>query len=247
MRALVALAALAGCSSVLGIEDLRGLEAGVPPGDGPLPAGTELTGTLGVADVQVNGPLANAALDFTALPDRRPLGNTVTNPNGGYQIILDAAPGPIVGVMQVVGDASGMVLPESHLYPPPIVGNTTFSMTVLGEEGIRQITSLAGMPNDPTTGFVLVLVTDAVSRQPLAGATVKLGANVPVVYAGVGGLPDPMLQTTTEAGLAYAPSVPPTGDFTTVEVTSGTSGSVQARPLTFVTPGSAHYLEVVAD
>lgn len=245
MRALAPLAlVLAGaCSNVLGIEDLRGVDARPTP-DVPGPTGdTLLSGMLTVADLQVNGPLQGALLDFTQLPDRVPLGNTITDDTGSYQLMLQASPGgPIVGVIQVIGDASGANLPDSFLYPAPIVTDTTFSMTVFGRDAIQMLGTISGMPIDPRNGFVLVRVSEQASQQSLAGATVRV-ADAKPVYAGIDGFPDPNLAATSESGLAYFFDVVPGSAPALVDVSLGNDVS-QVRPLTPIGPETAHYLEV---
>jgi hypothetical protein len=258
MRAVLVLAmlALAGCNVILGIEDLSG-PAGQADASSPRDASVDVivpnqiivTGTVQIFDAQLGSmPGANLSIQFVRLPDRAPLGETVSDPTGNYTIQLVTNGELVDGYFLMRGDPMGTV-PTSFVYNNdiPFVGDTNFGLFAFTRTFIEQLAAQVGEPQDPSMAFVLAQVVENVGQignSGHAGATVNPELPFRVYYTSQPFFPDPAAMMTGSDGLAFMFNAPMVQ--TIVRLGGNTTGE-GFLDLGFIDgEAGAHYLPFVA-
>ena len=211
-RALV-LAALAGCSSILGIEDLDGPGNSTPDGgsrdalpDMMIGDRVDLTGTATMFDTQAQAmTLAGAQLDFFAKGAVQQ--TTQTAADGTYAFSIATMMQPIDGLIIVHQDAVG-TYPHTHNVPPILTGDRSYSVTTFSASFIQMMSQLAGEPHDPSATFVFFQVTTS-DGAGVAGITIACETAKRVIYGDASGIPRQGEVQTSSSGLAYLFNAPP--------------------------------------
>ena len=251
-RALV-LAALAGCSSILGIEDLEGPSIG-PNDSGPRDTGADvmvgervsLMGTASVIELQGTGmTLAGVQLDFMQPQLAQ---STQTTQSGSYVFSLPTNGQPIDGFIVLHQSPTGGY-PHTHVVPPVLTGDRNFGLVTGSQNAIQMLASFAGEPHDPASTFVVFQVT-GLGGSPLAGVNLACEVDTSIVYADDSGFPRQGAVQTGSLGLAYMFNAPPSLGLC---FANGPSGTAQRRietvsPNAPIAPGVlAVSLEVTGD
>jgi hypothetical protein len=194
-----AIALLAGCSSILGIEDLGGPAApdgGTPDGD------PSTTFTLAGAVIRLEGgndpPLANHPIELLRA-GMTPQVST-TNGQGRYSFAFPAGQ-TVDGVVRVV--SIGGIDRTTDSYPLPFATNQTFDAVAISDAFIQQRAMEANEPIAPDAGFIFITVVGA-NSQPAGNVVVTTDdPNTKVAYGDNDGRVDVSLMTTSASGTAY--------------------------------------------
>ena len=202
-RALV-LAALAGCSSILGIEDLGGPGTTGPDGGAPadimIGERIDLTGTGTLFDAQGQGvSLANAQLDFVSKGGAAL--STQTTASGSYTFAIPTMNQPVDGVVVIHRDAVG-TYPRTHNVPPVLTSNRTYSLVTFSGTFIQMMSQIAGEPHDPNATFVLFQLTNS-ANAGVAGIKIECEVGNRVIYGDASGFPNQSEVKSSSSGLAY--------------------------------------------
>jgi hypothetical protein len=205
--ALVSLA-LAGCSSILGIEDLSGPGGANPDGGGRVDAapgarrieGILTTfGVMGTDQIQPNTPIA-----FVPQIAGEPELSGITGDDGRYSFDYGEDTRPMQGFLRTNHTPASFTVS----YPPPFIAPIAFDPRMFTDSLIQDLASQSGTNANPQADFFVVLVTDAEGK-PRRDMSVQLDVAVAQeFYATVDGRIDPMLLQTTDAGLAFAFNIP---------------------------------------
>jgi hypothetical protein len=201
----VAFVALAGCSSILGIEDLAG-PADAAVGDGKPLTDDAVTGHVTVqGHVSINGPGQPALVTTVELvrPDATVAATTTSDLNGAFVLTVATAGSPVDVAVHAKGDPE-TGLPDEYMYfAAPLAADRDVTLTLLTQSDLQNLGLLFGIPFGPTTSFLNVVVEDA-HASPVAGATVTTDQpNAIVRYVNTNGQPDPTANVTSVAGLAF--------------------------------------------
>jgi len=178
MRTLAIVVLLAGCNSILGIQDLHASHGAIdaPKADGiDTPPGTPtFTGTVTHA---VDGsPIANASVSFY-LDSGDLVSSAVTDANGAYGVAITAAL-PVDGYFQVT--APGELATYSHLmFPTSDDPATTIPMYARGE--LDALSASTSCPVTTQGGLVVFRVFDAAAN-PVTGATIETSVTTGIGY-----------------------------------------------------------------
>jgi hypothetical protein len=156
---------LAGCSAVLGIEDLHPSTVHGIVRD----LGADTVANVAVILYRDPGP---GMVDSTRIDD------ATTDEHGAFELPITAAL-PLTGYFDLVD--SRFVRTFSHLHRP-IVDHADFDIEILTltAAGLRSLAADAGMPQDAAHGLVLAQIVDA-DGSALPGATVHAEVGEPPV------------------------------------------------------------------
>jgi hypothetical protein len=205
VRAL-ALAALAGCSSILGIEELDGPNNA--PDGGARDAAVDvmigdrisLTGTARTLDGQAEGQtLADAQLDFVSKGGVAQ--STQTTASGSYNFLIPTNGQPIDGFI-VVHQTAMVTYPHTYNVPPVLTADRSFAITTFSESFIQMMSLIAGEPHDPSATFVVFQVADT-NGSGVAGIILSCEAGNRIIYGDASGFPTQSAVATSASGLAY--------------------------------------------
>jgi hypothetical protein len=243
MRAFGLLALLAGCSSILGIEDLPGPNNspdGDITGDTPPPPGSiRIAGTAEVQNADLilgtvsRMPLGGAELQFVPQSPAGPPLVTSSTPMGGYEIIAEP---PVRGFVRMNQMAAGGHRPV-HNYAPTFAADAELDVLAFTDTLVAFRASQVNAPD--ANGPFLMLLARGNNDTPLVGMQFSLGMqNQQIFYADKDLNADPMLTSTTESGAAYMFGLPPGSDSVTVRLLQNNQ-PIAERTLELVVNGSA--------
>jgi hypothetical protein len=209
---VMALALLAGCSRLLGIEEFSTPDGSVgPTADAPVDVivedliafqGRTVRTDLGNMDQSVA-----AQVEFVRLPDRSRIATGASDIQTGFNLLLATSGTVVDGYLKVIDPQAGFR--DAYNYPPPLVGDTAnFRARVVDEQTLSLIAQVSGEPFDPGGAFTILLAFRARGADgSLEGrpGIQFLGADgdVRVVYGDPQGAPSQGLTETTVSGLAY--------------------------------------------
>ena len=211
MLRVAAIALLAGCSSILGIEDLGG-PAGTPDGGGtndtPVPPGqVRISGSTFVLqklDIPP-GQFPNARLELVTGGESV---MTTSNGMGTYSIDVDTGGGTVDAFVRVL-PIPGSPEAETVNHLPPIADDLAIDLVTFANEYMLEVSSLSGQQQDPGSGFLEIHAVDEDGR-PQSEVQFQLTFTNFVVYADDTGRPGPaVFNRTTSSGLAWVLNVPP--------------------------------------
>ena len=249
MTKLLAIALLAGCSNILGIEDLAG-PGNNPPADGSdaPPVGDFITITLdvrgfdGMAGEQA---LADTAVDFIRLPERMSLAGGRTDAMG--RVVLDLATNgmPLDGYFLIeAGAINGVPYPTTSFYPLPLVASSGTSVSILTDPFLDMFAMSLGEQRSPQAAFVFIFVaqpgTDPTMAQGRPGIRIQSDPGERVAYDSPMG-PDPNATQTSEQGTAYIVNAVPRPTKQLVAVEAATNRNVGTRALDVSTAQTVHF------
>lgn len=208
MRALLLLAC-AGCSTVLGIDDLSGPLAGDAAGDGPsiepdgpdVPPGNLLiTGT--VLTVNLDG-VPGAMVDLVDQPAGIPSAATVSVDDGTFALVIDsngaAFDGAALRVRSMQSSLATQVYFREALSPDRPL--TDVKLQLFGDTAIDELAAQCGQPPGPTKSlFVVFSVGSQGAAVPNVPFTTAPGATFCTDHNGVFG----PTADTGSSGIAFA-------------------------------------------
>lgn len=180
--AVIGLVCAAGCSSLLGIEDLGSTtdDGGVVIGDGPL---LKMTGSVQILDTATQpGPGANLeVLD----PQGRVLGTTVSDANGMFSLTWrqTTPPSDIH-----IGASLPNTLDAFVYFEGLITGDLLIDVQVFTPAGLQQFSSAVGVNQSAASGAIVMFAFTS-DGAPLAGATFESQPGAPLFYTGPDGRP----------------------------------------------------------
>jgi hypothetical protein len=219
LKALVTLglAGLAGCSCILGIEDLGGPNNPTPDGslrdtgpDVPIANQVRLSGVATLFDGPFGGmtPLANATLaPFSRTPGVQTSGPVQTTSTGAYDFTFSTG-GQAADVIIVAPNNGATTYPHTHNYPPILTRDLDFVVNVFSEQAIQSISQFAGEPRDPTQTFIAIQVRDQLGNAA-AGVALETENGARIQYGDSQGLPTATEVQTSSSGVAFIFNSPP--------------------------------------
>ncbi len=250
MRLALSLLALAGCSKIIGIDDLHGpgsgsnadassdgarMDAALP--DVPVAAMVKIKGqvtTINPTTLQ-DEPVPNMPVELHHL-DGSVAANGSTDSTGQFSFALPTGGMPFQGYVYAAGKTINAE--DAYYYLRPVTADTTATNFVLfTQQGIAQLAQYcnAGNPN-PQNAFAFAFVTTA-DGAGKAGITLQssvfLGNEVRYFNA-QGTLPDSSLSSTSPSGIAVMFNVVP-GATTFIANQSGAQVgqyNLDAKPMT---------------
>ncbi len=227
--ALAALAALAGCDRILGIEELRLEDAGPPP---RLQLGGVVRGT------QAGGPpspVAGVMLTFFEPPDA-PRVSTISSPAGTFELVVPTQ-GPLLEGFLATPFSTGPLQRTVHHLRRPVISDPSLVVEMFDTQTVVQLASLYGVTQDPGSTAVFVRAVDALGA-PAPGVALQVApAGLPVRYDDPGGMPSPIATATAPNGRAFVFNVPTSTNLSLSGVRLGSSfgpvGPLRTEPTTF--------------
>ncbi|MEO8698775.1 MAG: hypothetical protein ABI867_01995 [Kofleriaceae bacterium] len=230
MRHLAVALVCAGCSSVLGIEELEG------PGDGGVPqdrptdviVGPQLR-ISGTAQ-QISGPvggqgIANAQIELvTQGSDSRPE-ITSSGLDGTFTLLVDTRGMPVDGYLRMT-DLSGNVVPSDTFFVEPLTRDTEVVLQGFDRPTLDMLGAVCGAAAAITDFPVYIVAAVDAAKQPVAGVTIKSTPNGVICIDN--GNPQPG-NITGPSGIGFVFGIPPGAAVMTV---GATSRSVVAEPAT---------------
>jgi hypothetical protein len=218
MRAALLVIALAGCSKILGINDLHG-----PAGNGSVDAQLDSASLDTAPSLQVSGqitqidlnnfarkPVPNIPVELRGLPGDVRLASATTDANGQFGMTVPTGGTPIVGYVYAMGKVINAQ--DGYYFVRPLTGDTMLTNFVLfTQDGLDLLAQFYGVPApSPQNAFTVAFVTgsDGVGKADIA---VQAGPNAGAVryFNAQGSIPDPSLMTTAASGIAVVFDVPP--------------------------------------
>ena len=205
MLRAAAIVLLAGCSSILGIEDLGG-PAGTPDGGGPndtVPPGQVRISGSTLMHQKVDTPpfeLSNARLELVT-EDMTVM--TTSSGMANYQFDIAPSGDAFVRVLEVPGAKETV----NHLQP--ITDDVSIDLITFDNNYPLEVGQLAGDPQELSLGFLQIRIIDELGRpQPSVQLLVSFANRV--IYADDTGRPGPTTSSSTSgSGLAWVTNAPP--------------------------------------
>lgn len=211
MRAQILMLAvgLAGCSKLLGIDDLSGPDTGDDvPGDGSddpdgpvVPEMVTVTGTL-LRNTSPEAPLANHPISLVKMPGRVHVADGTTEGSGRYTLTAPTGGVPLDAYVEVAGSSGLDIAPSMLHFVGPLFADVQIDLSLNRITSLNSSASSSGDPRRTGTAIVRVFVAGANGTTPIAGAIVSFMPSVPVKY-----LADVVLSNgtaTTDRGVAFA-------------------------------------------
>lgn len=200
-----------------------------------------ITGTATEQRVGSPRPIADAMIaGFRNSDETTPLAMTTTNAQGEFTLVINTNGEAIDGYLK----ATKAGLKDTYLYPPaPVAADTTAPIFMVTQGTFDTLKNVAGVPNQPGTGAIALVVVDGPTAQssPVAGAMVSSTPAGTYRY-NMNGFPSSTATSTSTDGLGYVFNVP-AGQVTVSATKSGTtfvSHAVKARAdeltTTLITP-----------
>ena len=243
LLALVSLTSLAGgCGKLLGIEDLRGADAGGPPPDGPQPdmqmsSMIRFTGLVQGTRSQAPERIPGAKLSFFKLPEDTRVASATAETDGTYTLDVPNGNKPLDGYVRV--NEGGEFNVTYHYLGRPVTRDTQLDLDLFEGSFLKGASQAYGTSHDPIAPALFVQVID---QAPVAGVAMDQVSPLLLYHYNDGfGVPDPNATTTGVDGRAFLFNAP-TGDKLTVSgsrtgATYGPRTTRQTEPATcyFVT------------
>jgi hypothetical protein len=232
------LVVLAGCSQVLGIEQLRGGEGEAPADasvDAALDAAPDAPSGMRVISgkvLSVTGaagpqPAPNVPVQFVRLSDDAVLASTTSGADGAYQLAISA------GVPGVLISSGGFAAPDLRdtVVAIPSDRDVVIDIGRFTTNMIAQLASICGAPQDATRG-VAIFEVRALDRAPAAGVSIQsLEPGIAVRYDGPNGYPVPMSNSTGPTGRGWQFNL--SDRLHTVQGTRGVPATETFGPISF--------------
>lgn len=213
MRALVCAIAVvaAGCSSVLGIEDLQGPadggpdgrapgdDGGDPTGDGGVPQTIRFGGSLGVNHEGAQMPLANTGVELHNRATQEVFSG-MTDATGTFSFVIPTGGGAVDGYIRIDTRAD-LDLPVTTVYVNPTVTDVDLRVLAFTNQEIADLATQVGEIRAPNTAFVLMQIFDATGN-PVANEQFVPNPSAEVIYFDDFGAPNPNRMETSALGIA---------------------------------------------
>jgi hypothetical protein len=220
IRSICAAAALlAGCSQVLGIDELSGPGGGggsdagprdAPSGDGPdAPTGPSITLTGIVIAYPTSGqpqqPLRNVQLAFVLAATGAQVANATTDNAGAFALTVPTQGMPVDGV--ITASLPSFAVTRHFLFGPVRGDVNKLEVWMLDANRIQQFAGQCSPVTPNPQHTVLMIVVDA-TNQPLSGVQVRTAPPSPTYcYSDNRGEPGPVGKTQAD-GIAWAFGLP---------------------------------------
>ena len=249
MSRLLAIALLAGCSNILGIEGLSGpdnpsIDAA---GGTDVPVSERITVSLAlrVFDAAGEQPLVNTLVEFAELPGGMRLASAASDSTGQVTLSLPTDGTPLDGVFRIAGGTSnGVPYPPTSFYPLPLVADFNTSVSILTDPFVDMFAMQFGEQRSATSAFIFVFVaqpgSDTTTARGREGIRIVGDANDRVHYDGPMG-PDPTAQQTGPPGTAYIVNATPSPAKQLRAFEAVTERDVGIRRLDVTMPRTVHF------
>jgi len=218
MRAALFAIALAGCSKILGIDDLHG-----PGGNGTVDAQPDGASIDAAPNVEVSGqiteinplnfesdPVPNLPVELRGTPGDVLLASGTTDANGRFGLNVQTHGAPVVGYVHAMGKVVNAE--DAYYFVRPLTRDTALTDFVLfTQQAIAVLAQFYGVAApSPQSALVFAFVTGPEGTGK-AGIAVQAGPNTGAVryFDAQGNIPDPSLTTTSASGIAVVFGVPP--------------------------------------
>jgi hypothetical protein len=220
MRAALLAIALAGCSKILGIDDLHGPG---PGGNGTVDAQPDGATIDAAPSVEVSGqiteidpisfashPVPNLPVELRRTPGDVLLASGATDANGEFRLNVATGGAPIVGYVHAMGKVINA--DDAYYFVRPLTRDTKLTNFVLfNQQGISLLAQFYGVAApSPQSALVFTFVTGS-DGTGKAGIAVQAGPNAGAVryFDAQGNIPAPSLTVTSASGIAVVFDVPP--------------------------------------
>jgi hypothetical protein len=203
MRWAVAIVALAGCSKILGINDLTGPGSKSDGGasdstrdtpatsDGPasdgLPGQIRVSGTLKINDGVNQSVGGGNQIEFIRTADNVSIAQGTVDTSGQYMLMVPTVNGQVTGNVHV-RPISTSQLDTFQYFARPLAMDTGADVVVFTRNGVQTVANLANVNQGQNNSWAI--------------ATVGGPPGTPVRYLGPSGQPDTSLTSTSGVGQA---------------------------------------------
>jgi hypothetical protein len=178
--------ALAGCASLLGIDDFGRDDGTSSPGDDdntmPPPGDPPAAITISGQTVLDRGDFSSPTIPNTPLVFVR-AGSTIaqssTDASGNYAIAVPTGGAPLDGYLELELATDAYV---PRMYAFDLTGDRNLLITAYSVDRISQLATNAGASQTTATGLIYLKVVDPVNHQGLSGATIDTGGVGQVRY-----------------------------------------------------------------
>jgi hypothetical protein len=218
MRTALLVIALAGCSKILGIDDLHG-----PGGNGSVDAQLDGPRLDAAPNIKVSGqitqidpinfashPVPNLPVELRGTPGDVLRASGTTDANGQFDLDVATSGAPVVGYVHAMGKVINAE--DAYYFVRPLTRDTLLTNFVLfTQQGIGLLAQFYGAPApNPQNALVFTFVTGA-DGAGKAGVAIQAGPNAGAVryFDAQGNIPDPALTMTSASGIAVVFDVPP--------------------------------------
>jgi hypothetical protein len=203
---------LAGCSSLLGIEDLSGPAGSDPSSDAGGSDGGSGSGSGGMGHLTVRGSVHDggpgqpgvATTVELVRPDGTVAATTTSDGAGAFALPVDFPGASIDVAVHAVGGTIND-LDEYLVFGAPLTTDRSdANLALLSLSQLQSLAAVTGTVYDKGSAFLDIIVQTA-GGQPTAGAQLVVDQFVQgVYYLDVGGQPNPQLAATSSSGGIYA-------------------------------------------
>lgn len=239
MRVLLLLLACAGCSTVLGIDDLSGPLASdaagdsppTPP-DGPVvpPGGILIAGSVLTANLD---GVAGAVVELLDQPEGIPTASAVSGGNGTFQLVIDAMGNQFDGsALRVSAPVSSLATLAYFAQPlSPDLAITDARLQLFEEGSFEKLAARCGLPQSPFKSAFIVFTVDE-QGAPAPNTPFTTSPTAPFCTERNGAF-EPTTDTGP-TGVAFAFELPP-GSVTVSSSSQVRSGRSEINTVTEVT------------
>lgn len=248
MRAL-AFILLAGCSNILGIDDLAGpgsttVDAAMTDGempmvdamttDGAIPAQITISGSVSVNSITE----PNVMLELVDFASDVVISVTPVSPSGQYMFTVDTNGMPVRVYVRMPPDPTGRV-PGTSIYPRgPLAADTQLEVRAISRNSVSDIRARCQVPNSADHALVLVTVFGP-NNAPLAGARVEIEPVTSPCYAGPNGVM-PGYSSTDSSGYVVFPLAIVSAQTTVQAIAGNPPMTIGPRPVRITRPDTVH-------
>jgi hypothetical protein len=240
MRASLVLAccAAAGCSNLLGIENLSGpgpsdaaIDAApggdAATGDAAVPGSLNIKGMVRLRDLPTGADTPYATLIDLVRFDGSLAQTTMSDQAAGrYSMTVQTGGAALDVAVRFHGNQNGF--PDLYQYfPAPLTDNRDVGTTgMVSFSSLQTLASAAGVPYSPNATMVILVQIHDTAGQPVAGARLISDQPSALIRYSSQGLPSNALITTSADGIAYV------FDQKAENMMLSTSGAVVVSPRT---------------
>ncbi len=243
----IVLIALTGCSSILGIEQLSGVDGGSngsgsdgsrPPADiPPTPDQITITGRL-AADAGVSA--GNLTIELHRINGQL-ITSTQTAVDGSFGMLVTTGNQPVDGYLETANGDPTMMQRTRFYFSKPLTSDADGSFPVFTSQDLQMLAAVAASSYDNFSDVLLMIVIDD-SDKPVSGAVINLMGSGDLRYADDSGNPRPGLPSTQMQGMAWAFKVDPSPR--TITAVSATPGVTFKSPVLDLAPSMVSIFSV---
>lgn len=197
MRIATLLLALAGCSGLLGIDDLSG------PGDGgpDLPSSITIRGALFQFATTDPQPLANHPISLVQMPERVHLTDAMTGADGTFALTASTNE-PLDAHLEFAANPALDYPPGAAHFAGPLTADLQHDLQFNTRGNLATGAQQANDPIQGTTATLRILVARS-DATPVEGVALTISPAAKIVYLSATGSIDPALTRTSSRGVAF--------------------------------------------